>query len=222
VVVSARSTWCAVVPQKALARAKGRLKLAPGDRRRLAVAMLRDTVDALAATPGMVQTFVLWDDHKDIHVLSASGTVRHVVTEGHNLNESLEIGVALARQVVPGCHVVVVPSDLPALQPTELTAFLARAVIHPRSFLADSTSVGTSMLTVTGEAPLLPAYGPHSRSLHVASGAHELSSDDLSTLRHDVDDLAGLGAATALGCGAHTIAALFEIRAGVKGMDDAE
>jgi 2-phospho-L-lactate guanylyltransferase len=48
-----------------------------------------------------------------------------------------------------------------------------------------------------------PHFGPGSREAHLASGAREISGE-LSSLRYDVDDAAGLAAATRLGLGART------------------
>lgn len=197
-------TWCALVPQKALSKAKGRIALPAEQRRVLATAMLRDTVAALEATAAMVRIFILWDDAADRPVLPETATVGHVVAAGHSLNGAVRLGVDRARRALPGCNVVVVPSDLPALNPAELTTFLARAGRYRRAFLADADATGTSVLTVTGDGPVLPSYGPNSRQRHVASGSYDLTSDDLPSLRRDVDDLATLDEAMRLGCGLHT------------------
>jgi 2-phospho-L-lactate guanylyltransferase len=208
--MTAAGTWCALVPQKALSKAKGRIALPAEQRRVLATAMLRDTVAALEATPTVARVFLLWDDPADRPVLPESDTRRHVAADGHTLNDALQLGVERARRAVPGCSLVVVPSDLPALDPAELAAFLARAGRYRRAFLADADATGTSVLTVTGDVALLPSYGPNSRERHAASGSCELTSDDLPSLRRDVDDLATLDEAMGLGCGPHTISSVLD------------
>jgi 2-phospho-L-lactate guanylyltransferase len=209
--MTATGTWCALVPQKALSKAKGRIALPAEKRRVLATAMLRDTVAALEGTSTVARVFILWDDVADSRVLLESDTLQHVAAVGHSLNDAVQLGVERARRAVPGCNVVVVLSDLPALDPAELTAFLARAGRHRRAFVADADATGTSVLTVTGDVPLLPSYGPNSRERHVASGACELTSDDLPSLRRDVDDLAMLDEAIRLGCGVHTISSVLDM-----------
>jgi 2-phospho-L-lactate guanylyltransferase len=209
--MTSTGTWCALVPQKALSRAKGRIALPVDQRRVLATAMLRDTVAALEATPAVVRVYLLWDDAADRPVLPGSDTLRHVAAAGRTLNGAVQLGAEAARRAVPGCDLVVVPSDLPALAPAELTAFLARAGRYGSAFLADADGAGTSLLTVTGNVPLLPSYGPSSRERHVASGACELTSEDLPSLRRDVDDLATLDEAMRLGCGPHTSSSVLEM-----------
>lgn len=208
--------WCALVPQKALVHAKRRLALAPECRQALATAMLRDTVSALLATPDVVRTFVLWDERSDRDVLPSTEALIHVVTTGYDLNKALDLGAGHARRAVPGCHVVVVPSDLPALDPAELHRFLLHAGRYRGAFLADAGSTGTTLLTATSGTALSPAYGPGSSDSHRASGAHEVTDPDLQTLRRDVDDLIALAQAVQLGCGTHTSACTARTTTGLE------
>ena len=193
--------WCALVPQKALAGAKGRLQLQPRQRRAVATAMLRDTVAALASTPAVERIIVLWDDPEDRWVLP---TVAALCTQGHGLNESLELGAEAARSQLPGLGVLVVPGDLPALKPAELALCLERAARVPRAYLPDAAATGTTILTATHAFPLLPAYGGPSAAAHAATGAYSIDLSGLDSLRADVDDLESLARALALGCGHHT------------------
>jgi 2-phospho-L-lactate guanylyltransferase len=195
-------TWCAMIPQKSLATAKGRIRLPDEPRRAVATAMLRDTVAAVAATAGVEEVIVLWDDDEDRRVLPG---VSSLSVHGLGLNASLYRGAAEAR-TLPGRGVFVVPGDLPALDPIELAGCLDRASRFPRAYLHDMRSTGTTILTATEDFPLLPAYGEGSAAGHAATGAHPLSVTDSDTLRTDVDDLDSLAAALALGCGHHTLA----------------
>lgn len=193
--------WCALVPQKSLSRAKARLELPRQQRRAIATAMLRDTVTAVRVTVDIQRVLVLWDDEADSAVLPG---VDSLVTRGQGLNRSLEVGAAAARSHHPGCGVVVVPGDLPALDPRELAICLERASRHCRAYLADEVGTGTTILTATPDVPLLPAYGAGSAAHHAATGAHSLDPDDLDSLRADVDDLESLARAMARGRGNHT------------------
>jgi 2-phospho-L-lactate/phosphoenolpyruvate guanylyltransferase len=205
--------WCALVPQKSLSSAKGRLELPAAQRRALAAAMLQDTVAALASTPSVVHTIVLWDDPADCSALDPSALRTDLGTAGLGLNGSIERGAAEARRRFSGAPLVVVPTDLPTLLPQELERCLSRARLHRRAFVADAGGIGTTILTATGDADLAPAYGEHSATAHEASGAWRLRGADLGSLRRDVDGLAALTTALAVGYGARTVACLAGIAA---------
>lgn len=197
--------WCAVVPQKSLAGAKSRIALPEAERRELAAAMLRDTVAALEATSCIERVLVLWDDPADRSVLPTAGAVP---ATGLGLNAALERGAAVASAALPGRGVVVVPGDLPGLDPAELARCLDRAAGYGRAFLPDRHGTGTTLLTAGAGLPLLPAYGEGSAARHAASGAvsmHDLVGVD--TARADVDDLDSLVGVLGGRCGRHTRAA---------------
>jgi 2-phospho-L-lactate guanylyltransferase len=194
--------WCALVPQKALARAKGRVELPVDERKALAVAMLRDTLAAICVTTGVRRVAVLWDDVADrVHVPDVDA----VSVKGLGLNASLERGVTWARRWFPHLDVVVVPGDLPALDPLELEVCLARAGDHSRAFLPDARGDGTTLLTATGDVPLVPRYGAGSAGAHEATGASPLALTGVESARSDVDDLESLARAMSIGCGHHTL-----------------
>lgn len=197
------SDWCVLVPQKALARAKGRLEVDPQARRAIARAMLTDTVDAIAATPGVARVVVLWDDGADAAALPVEG----LDTAGRPLNAALELGAAQIRRLDADAAVAVVPGDLPALDPGELRACLEIASGHGRAFLPDADGTGTTVLTATSGADLAARYGRSSTLAHAVSGAHLIRPAGLFSVRADVDDLAALARALELGCGSHTRAA---------------
>lgn len=195
--------WSALVPQKAFSRAKGRVEIDPGSRGALARAMLRDTVAALRATSAISRVAVLFDDPADASALPSSEAVD---VRGLGLNGSIREGVEIMRRRNGLRGVVVVPSDLPALDHLEMTVFLSLAEQHERSFLRDRGGVGTTLLTAMGSHPLLAAYGTDSARRHAASGAVDLSSHGLRSLRSDIDDLASLAGAVQMGCGPNTLA----------------
>jgi 2-phospho-L-lactate guanylyltransferase len=194
--------WCALVPQKAFSRAKARLELPADCRRALAVAMLRDTVAAVCATTAVERVIVLWDDDADRLTVPA---VDGVSAAGLGLNGSLEKGAAAARHRFPHLDVLVVPGDLPALDPRELGVCLAHASEHPRAYLTDARGDGTTLLTATGDLNLLPAYGKGSAAGHAATGAAPMPGVGVESARTDVDDLESLARALGLGCGPHTL-----------------
>lgn len=193
--------WCALVPQKSLSAAKGRIRLPYEQRRAVATAMLRDTVAALKRTPCVDEVIVLWDDDADRLVLP---DVEWLPVGGLGLNASLERGAAVARACLPGLGLVVVPGDLPALDPSELALALEQASRFCRAYLTDAAGTGTTILTATEASTLLPAYGVGSAAQHAALGACSLGEIGVETVRTDVDDLNSLAVALAMGCGRHT------------------
>lgn len=196
--------WAALVPQKSLSAAKGRLALDPRARRLLATAMLRDTVASLQATPGVQHVIILWEDRDDLHLVAG---VESLHSPNIGLNAALEAGACTSRLRDPSLNLVVAPGDLPALLPHELAVCLERASRRHRAFLADSHGSGTTILTATGDSPLVPSYGEHSAAIHAITGAHRLGTEGVDTVRLDVDDLTSLAAAMSLGCGYHTLVA---------------
>lgn len=195
-------SWCAVIPQKSLAVAKSRLELDACARRALATAMLRDTMAAVRATDRVDHVMVLFDDARDMAAVPAG---EGWGVPGTGLNASIELGAALARRRFSDHGVVVVPADLPALAAEELTACLDAAERCRRGYLPDIEGAGTTILTVTGTGPVLPAYGAGSAAAHASTGAVRLADDGVPSVRTDVDDLRSLAAALALGCGDHTV-----------------
>jgi 2-phospho-L-lactate guanylyltransferase len=73
---SARFSWTVLLPVKVLARAKSRLAVLAGDRRRdLALALAADTVAAVAACPAVARVVVVTSDPVAGPLLSALGAV---------------------------------------------------------------------------------------------------------------------------------------------------
>jgi 2-phospho-L-lactate guanylyltransferase len=116
----------------------------------------------------------------------------------------------VARELVPGCGVVALAADLPALRPEQLTAALREAArLGPaaRGIVADARGTGTVLLAAGPEAELSPTFGGASRRAHVEGGASDLTdvlADAVPGLRRDVDTLDDLADAATLGVGPAT------------------
>ncbi len=73
---SARFSWTVLLPVKVLARAKSRLAVLAGDRRReLALALAADTVAAVLACPAVARVIVVTSDPVAGPLLAALGAV---------------------------------------------------------------------------------------------------------------------------------------------------
>ncbi|WP_407288027.1 2-phospho-L-lactate guanylyltransferase [Streptomyces sp. BP-8] len=198
--------WSLVVPLKPLVRAKSRLSGAAGEefRPRLALAFALDTVTAALACEDVRDVVVVTDDPLAGERLSALGARIVPDTPGRGLNAALAHGASAVRAHRPGAPVAALNADLPALRPAELELVLHSASLFPRAFLADAADIGTTLLTATSGVELAPAFGGASRARHLASGAREITTPDVVSVRRDVDTGEDLLAALALGVGPHT------------------
>ncbi|WP_018504530.1 2-phospho-L-lactate guanylyltransferase [Parafrankia discariae] len=221
-------SWVVLVPLKPLTVAKSRLDRP--DRGALALAMALDTAGAvLDVGGGVVRLVVVTDDHRARRALTELAQSRSAVLAGaavvgqsgrllvaadepgRGLNPALAHGAALARRIHPGCAVAAVSADLPALRPAELRQALAAAPPSGRGVLADAVGTGTVLLSAAPGSPLCPSFGPGSFQAHLDSGAVDLTArlaDTVPGLRRDVDTVADLTAARALGLGPATARAL--------------
>ncbi|MET9828299.1 2-phospho-L-lactate guanylyltransferase [Streptomyces sp. NPDC006385] len=198
--------WTLVIPLKPLARAKSRLSDTTADRLRpgLALAFAQDTVAAALACPAVKDVAVVTGDALAGRELGALGA-RIVPDEpGGGLNPALGHAAAVVRSSRPDSAVAALNADLPALRPLELARVLDAAAEFPRAFLPDAAAIGTTLLAAAPSRELLPAFGTNSRDRHRASGARELSLDEVDSVRQDVDTGDDLRAALALGVGPRT------------------
>jgi 2-phospho-L-lactate/phosphoenolpyruvate guanylyltransferase len=235
---SAGFSWTVLLPVKVLARAKSRLAVLAGDRRReLALALAADTVAAVLACPAVARVIVVTSDPVAAPLLAALGAV--VVPEEsagpagldgldgpedsagpgpqHLLNAALRHGAAVASRTWPGTGFAALTADLPALRPAELSAALraAETATASAAFVPDAAGVGTTLYAVPPGGDFLPLFGGASRARHAASGAAEIGLDDLAGLRRDVDTPEDLQVVLALGAGPRTTALAGELLADV-------
>jgi len=192
-----------LVPLKRLARAKTRLLLPPDLRRELVLAMV---ADVLAATAAVVEVVLV-----SAEPAATELGVRVLPDSGRGLDGAVRAAAAGFERPV-----AVLAGDLPALRPAELAAALAAAGRHARALVADTPGTGTVLLMAARGRALLPSYGEGSRARHAASGAADLTRAlgvDVAGLRRDVDTLADLEEAAALGVGPATARLLPAVRA---------
>ena len=78
-------------------------------------------------------------------------------------------------------------------------------------FVADTEGTGTTLLTAADGSRLDPRFGHRSRARHAASGAVELVTGPLASLRRDVDTEVDLHDARRLGLGPRTLAVLAQL-----------
>jgi len=225
---SARFSWTVLLPVKVLARAKSRLAVLAGDRRRdLALALASDTVTAVLACPAVARVVVVTSDPVAGPLLAALGAVV-VADEPADLadslgpsdeapqagdlgvqdllNAALRHGAAVAARRWPGTGLAALTADLPAMSPAELATALREAGTAPggAAFMPDAAGVGTTLYAVPPGGEFLPLFGGASRARHAAAGATELGLGGMTGLRRDVDTPDDLREALALGVGPFT------------------
>lgn len=187
-------SWTVIVPVKASARAKSRIRLEPAMRRTLALIMAEDTVTAVVGAAPVGRVLVVIEDARDGAMLARVPRVELFVTRTDELNAAIRDGLAaLGPAAGP---VAVLPADLPSLTAAELAAALELAAAHPRSVVADRAGTGTTLLTARSADLLDPRYGVGSFAAHVAGGAVPLDVPARSGLRRDVDRVDNLRSVT--------------------------
>ncbi len=196
-----------VIAVKRLTAAKTRLApvFSAAAREKVVLAMLVDTITVAQQVAAVT---VVTPDRAAADAARALGA--RVLTDptprGHHdpLNNAISEAESALRASEP--NMVVLQGDLPALRPLELSAAIAAARAHRRSFVADHHGTGTTALFAFG-VPLRPRFGPHSARHHRDSGAIELHGT-WPGLRCDIDTPTDLEVARHLGVGAATTQAV--------------
>lgn len=224
--MTAAAGWHVVIPVKPAAVGKSRLAVPGVDRVALARAIARDTVAAVARSTRVAEVVVVTADGPwpDLEArapeiprepdrkapadpeLAESPVLRFVAESApRGLAPAIRAGLATLDPRRPRA---VLLGDLPALRPSDLDAALALAEAVPRGLVADAEGTGSTLITALPAVALEPAFGEGSAARHRALAHADLDVGSGSTLRRDVDTLAQLRAATALGLGARTTALL--------------
>ena len=202
----AGSPAAGVIALKPIEHAKSRLVVPDPLRRRVAWTMALDTLSALCRA--LPHVLVVSDQPALEARLRYAGIAAEVISEsGHvGMNSALSRG-ARTLHTQGFSSVLACVGDLPALQPESVLRILDASQSHPRSFVADASGVGTTML-VAHDVELAPQFQGRSAAAHHASGAVSLSAEAIGSpiadARRDVDTEADLATAIALGVGPAT------------------
>jgi len=188
----------ALVPVKGLTSAKQRLQQYLGpEREELALAMLTDVLDALAASKAISRIAIVTADQRVAALAQQRGLL--LVEEGDNgeMNAAIALGVKAIREN-GGRRVVIIHSDIPLLTGTELdrmaAVFQERARGCTGELIAISPSAdrgGTNCLFMDVEHPFEFSYGTDSFTLHCASAdarGAEVVALDSPTTAMDIDE----------------------------------
>lgn len=156
---------CAIVPQKTLALAKGRLAavLPASARAALSLALLRSVCTALRATPAIEEVVVMTPDPEVRAFAAALG-----VTAAPDLASGLNDALLEAFRTLPirSRAVLIVSADLPLLRPADAAAMLAAGEATAVVIAPSRDAGGTNALLIPPAIPFRPAFGRGSRAAH--------------------------------------------------------
>jgi len=207
------STYVVLLPVKPPAHGKSRLTVfsgLPDDvRRRLAEAVALDTAEACLSAASVGAVLVVTDDAGFSARLRALGCAAIPDGVAEDLNATLVQAAAEARRRWPDLVPVALTGDLPALRAADLDAALASVPAGEPAYVSDADGVGTTLYTAD-TARFDPRFGPGSGRAHEHAGARAVGGG-LASLRRDVDSVADLHDAVALGLGPRTAKVVAEL-----------
>jgi 2-phospho-L-lactate guanylyltransferase len=198
-----QARYVALLPVKPPALGKSRLVgLADSERRELAAAFALDTVAACLAATSIAEVLVATDDATFSVELADLGAQTIPDGVAMDLNGTLRQSAAEARRRWPALVPVALTADLPSVRASDLDDVLGAVTPGEAAYVADTQGVGTTLYTAAHD-DFDPRFGPGSALAHDALGAR-LVGVALPRLRRDVDDVADLDEALALGVGPRT------------------
>jgi 2-phospho-L-lactate/phosphoenolpyruvate guanylyltransferase len=160
-----------IVPVGTLEGAKSRLgdTLDAEERHDLVVRMIRRTVEAAVATPGVAETIVVTPDN-EVRGLALAAGARPLLQRSQGLNRGLR--EAREEAVAGGADaVLVLPIDLPMVSPEAVRAVLAPLRDPERPLVVvvpDRHGRGTNALVVAPPDAIEFSFGGDSRAAHAA------------------------------------------------------
>lgn len=186
----------ALVPAKALDRAKGRLAalLTEEERRQLALAMLEDVAKALQAVPEIDSVAVV---SPDAEVLDATRALAAEAIEEplsvRGLNQALAHGLSVMSSRPDALLVVL--ADVPAVKPADVKEVLAALSPDRGVVIAPSSAKGTSALALRPPDVIPFRFGGQSFQNHKREAAarkieHAIVRNE--ALANDIDEPADL------------------------------
>jgi 2-phospho-L-lactate guanylyltransferase len=162
------SVW-AIIPVKPLANAKSRLAsvLAPGMRQQLAEQMLRHVLGVTTCVPGLAGVLVVSRDPKALVIAREHGAKTVQESGQPELNAALLRATSLIAKW-RGSGVLILPADLPLVQPQDLSAMLTMSrELYSLVIATDRNEDGTNAMLVKPPGLIEYAYGMGSYTRHI-------------------------------------------------------
>ena len=163
----------ALVPVKALAGAKQRLKSCLGpDRAGFTIAMFEDVLNALADSREVAHTAVVTADSRMADIAASRGVRVIEEIESRGMNAAIELGIDAIRRM-GGHRVVILPADIPLVTGSEIDGLLHALEVEQlaggNSVIGLSASAdgrGTNFLCLGTNRKFQTRYGRNSYRLH--------------------------------------------------------
>jgi len=184
--------------------AKSRLsgRLDPERREALVEAMLADMLTALAGCPAVLRTYVTTPTPSLARRAARAGAVVILERETGDLNAAFDRARRRIAATAPEATLVLLPGDLPRLDPAELEICLEAADPNRLVLAPASADGGTGGLVLRADLPLPLAFGPGSFGKHLAAARTlglEAHVAHAPGLEFDIDRPADLDAFLAMG-----------------------
>lgn len=162
-------TIWAIIPVKALARAKSRLAalVPPAERAALSRRLLTQTLSVLAQAAAVQSVLVVSRDRAVLGLAQRRGAQPVPETADRGLNAALEQGVHLAR-ASGASAILILPADLPRLGPEDVAALLPPGDEPAVVVAPDRHERGTNALFVRPPGLIACAFGDGSFQGHLA------------------------------------------------------
>jgi 2-phospho-L-lactate guanylyltransferase len=184
---------CAIVPVKALGRAKRRLSsvLPDAARQRLVLTMLEDVLAALAGVESIDCVVVVTPDARVAALAQSRGATVVPEPGAEELNAAIGSGIAYACARGAG-QALVLPADIPLTTPGELRGLIQSRGSQPGVTLAPShDGNGTNGLLLAPPNAIEPCYGPGSNLQHLSQAMArrvDVNVVHLEGLARDIDE----------------------------------
>ena len=188
---------CAIVPVKALGRAKRRLSsvLPEAARQRLVLTMLEDVLAALAGVESIDCVVVVTPDARVAALAQSRGATVVPEPGAEELNAAIGSGIAYACSRGVG-QALVLPADVPLTTSAELRSLIQSRGGQPGVTLAPShDGNGTNGLLLAPPNAIEPCYGPGSYLQHLSQAMArrvDVNVVHLEGLARDIDEPADL------------------------------
>lgn len=160
----------AVVPVAPLSRVKTRLSplLSQLERSKLVLCMLSDVVTALKATSSIQETIVVTSDDKVAKYATSLGVNTLIERHPPELNAALVLATSKLLNEFPDCASLIVPVDIPMLEPSSLMEVIRLADDASESIViaAQSNNGGTNLLLRLPSDIINPSFGQDSFTIH--------------------------------------------------------
>jgi 2-phospho-L-lactate guanylyltransferase len=192
-----KQVWAVVVARTG-PTAKSRLRqvLSPAERSAIAQRMLSAVLHACAAAD-LGGSVVVTDDVRGARIAQAAGAL-FLPDPGAGLNAAVALGLDAVAQQPPGSAALVLPGDVPLVEPEDLLRIIAAATDEPRVVVAvpDANGRGTNALLIRPPQLIAPSFGEPSIERHLALARRRGTAIrlELPRLSRDIDDPAHLDA----------------------------